>query len=232
MPVNPEQRRFTGGKILLAWSGGKDGALALHEIRKSGQYEIAALLTTVTREYDRISMHGVRRALLEAQAASVGLPLEEVFISPNASNEEYEANMRAALEKYKARGVSGAAFGDIFLEDLRKYREENLAKMGIRGVFPLWKRDTAALAREFVRLGFKAIVTCVDTKMLDGKFAGRLVDESFFADLPAGVDPCGENGEYHSFVFAGPLFSREILFTKGEVVLRENRFLYCDLIPA
>jgi uncharacterized protein (TIGR00290 family) len=220
------------GKILFAWSGGKDSALALHGIRQSGQYEVAALLTTVTEGYDRISMHGVRRALLEAQAESLRLPLEEVLISRNSSNAEYESKMRAALEKYRMQDISAVAFGDIFLEDVRKYREENLAKAGMRGVFPLWKRDTAELAREFVRLGFRAVVTCVDTKALGAEFAGRLLDERFFADLPAGVDPCGENGEYHSFVFGGPIFSREIRFTRGETVLREERFFYCDIIPA
>jgi len=221
-----------GGKILLAWSGGKDSALALYEIRKTGRYGIAALLTTVTEGYDRISMHGVRRVLLERQAESAGLPLETVFIQRNSSNEDYESRMRAALEKHRAQGVTGVAFGDIFLEDVRKYREDNLARAGMRGVFPLWKRDTAALARAFIRLGFKAIVTCADTKFLGGEFAGRLLDERFLADLPGGVDPCGENGEYHSFVFGGPVFSREIPFIRGETVLRENRFRYCDLIPA
>ncbi|MFH1539578.1 MAG: diphthine--ammonia ligase [bacterium] len=218
-------------KVICAWSGGKDSALALHEIRKSGKYEIVSLLTTVTEDYGRVSMHGVRRGLLERQAEALRLPLREILISKGASNEDYEAAMREALLEFKAGGVMSVVFGDIFLEDLKKYREDNLAKVGMNGIFPIWKRDTAGLAREFIAGGFKAIVTCVDTKALDGSFAGREIDKNFLADLPAGADPCGENGEFHSFVFDGPVFSEGIPVKKGKVVLRDGRFCFCDLVP-
>ncbi len=218
-------------KVLFAWSGGKDSAFALHEIRKNADIEIAALLTTVTTEYDRISMHGVRRALLEEQAESIGLPLEQVPISPGCSNDDYEARMREVLTRYSESGVSAVVFGDIFLEDLRKYREENLAKVGMQGIFPLWKKDTTELAREFIRLGFKAAISCVDSQAIDGSFAGRTLDEELLRDLPPTADPCGENGEFHSFVYDGPIFRRPILHTKGEVVLRDERFYFCDFIP-
>ena len=219
-------------KVILSWSGGKDSALALYELRASEDYEIAALLTTVTQDYDRVSMHGVRRVLLERQAQSLGLPLEMVFISKDTSNEEYESKIREVLLKYLTAGVRCAAFGDIFLEDLRKHREDNLSKIGIEGIFPVWKRDTAELAHTFIDLGFKAVVTCVDSSVLDKIFIGRAFDEQFLSELPSAVDPCGENGEFHSFVYDGPRFQEEILHTMGEVVLRENRFYYCDLMPA
>lgn len=217
-------------KVLLSWSGGKDSALALYEMQKTGNYQILALLTTVTQGYDRISMHGVRQILLERQAQSIGLSLKKIFISINATNEEYEAKMREGLLEFKRDGLSSVAFGDIFLQDVRKYREDNLAKLGIKGIFPLWKIDTTELARRFVLLGFKAAVSCVDSKVLDQSFAGRIIDEQFLAELPPGVDPCGENGEFHSFVFDGPIFERAISFTIGEVVLRDS-FCYCDLLP-
>jgi uncharacterized protein (TIGR00290 family) len=219
-------------KVLVSWSGGKDSALALYEILKDQNYQVSALLTTLTEDYDRISMHGVRRSLLERQAAALGFPLEKVLISKNASNEEYEASMGQVLAKFKAAGVDSVLFGDIFLEDLRKYREDKLATLGLQGIFPLWKRDTRDLARSLSTLGFKAITTCVDTSILDGKFVGRLIDEQFLSELPATVDACGENGEYHSFVYAGPIFKQSVAFTLGEIVLRENRFNYCDLLPA
>jgi uncharacterized protein (TIGR00290 family) len=218
-------------KVLVSWSGGKDSALALYEILKDQDYQVSALLTTLTGDYDRISMHGVRRSLLEQQAAALGFPLEKVLISKNASNEEYETNMGQVLAIYKAAGVGSVLFGDIFLEDLRKYREEKLAALGMQGIFPLWKRDTRELARSLTTLGFKAITTCVDTTLLDGKFVGRLIDQQFLSELPAAVDACGENGEYHSFVYSGPIFKQSIPFTLGEIVLRENRFSYCDLVP-
>lgn len=218
-------------KILLSWSGGKDSAFSLHELKKDNQFEIAALITTITDGYDRISMHGVRRTLLEQQAASLGIALEQVRISQNASNEEYEAKMRALLEKYLRMGVTKVAFGDIFLEDLRKYRENNLAKVGMAGVFPIWKRDTAAMAYEFISLGFRAVISCVDSQALDGKFAGRDFDAQLIGELPPSVDPCGENGEFHSFVYDGPIFRQPIPIRTGEIVLREGRFYYCDLIP-
>lgn len=217
-------------KALLSWSGGKDSALTLYEIQKNRDWQLAALLTTVTEGYDRVSMHGVRRILLERQAQSIGVPLQKIFISNNATNEEYEAKMREALIEFKRDGLSSVAFGDIFLQDVRKYREDNLARMGMKGIFPLWEMNTTELAKRFIRLGFKAVVTCVDSKVLDQSFAGRIIDEQFLAELPSGVDPCGENGEFHSFVFDGPIFEEPISFTIGEVVLRDS-FCYCDLLP-
>ncbi len=217
--------------MLLSWSGGKDSALALHEVQKDQEYEIVALLTTLTEDYDRISMHGVRRTLLERQASSLGFPLEEVFISKDASNEEYGSKMREVLESYLTAGVTAVVFGDIFLEDLRKYRERNLAEIGMKAVFPVWKRDTTELGRTFIDLGFRAIITCVDSQVLDRSFAGRPFDEQFLMDIPLGVDPCGENGEFHSFVFDGPIFREAIPCRKGRTVLRRSRFYYCDLMP-
>jgi uncharacterized protein (TIGR00290 family) len=218
--------------ILFSWSGGKDSAAALHEIRKDPNFRIAALLTTVTEDYDRISMHGVRRVLLERQAAALGLPLEIVLITKNATNEEYEASMGKVLAKYKKAGITSVAFGDIFLEDLRQYREEKLAQMDLKGIFPIWKRDTRELAQAFIQMGFKAITTCVDTQVLGEQFVGREIDQEFLSELPPTVDPCGENGEFHSFVHDGPVFKQPIRCTTGERVLREDRFYYCDLIPA
>jgi len=217
--------------VLVSWSGGKDSALALHEILKTKSYQISALVTTVTEDYDRISMHGVRRSLLERQAASLGFPLEKVFISKNASNQEYEAQMGQVLARYKTTGISSVVFGDIFLEDLRKYREAKLATLDMHGIFPIWKRDTRELARSLSVLGFKAITTCVDTNALGGQFVGRVIDEEFLSELPPTVDACGENGEFHSFVYDGPIFREKIAFKTGEVVLRDDRFCYCDLIP-
>ena len=218
--------------ILMSWSGGKDSALALYEILKNPDLRVAALLTTLTAGYDRISMHGVRRELLKQQADALGLPLEKIYISQNASNDEYEANMGQALARWQAAGVTAVAFGDIFLEDLRRYREEKLAGMGLKALFPIWKKDTRDLALSLTALGFKAVITCVDTTLLPGSFAGREIDAQFLSELPPGVDPCGENGEFHSFVSEGPLFSHKVAYTLGEIVLRENRFSYCDLIPA
>ena len=216
--------------VLFCWSGGKDSAMALHALRAARECRIAALLTTVTEEYDRISMHGVRRALLERQAESLGLPLHAVLIPPQCINATYEERMKEALAKHFARGVRRVAFGDIFLEDLRAYRENNLAKIGMQALFPIWKRDTRELAREFVRQGFRALTVCVDPRVLDASFAGRELDANFFADLPPGVDPCGENGEFHTFVFDGPVFKRPIAFRVGEKVLRDG-FCFCDLLP-
>ncbi len=219
-------------RVVLLWSGGKDSALALHEMRRAGEYEVAALLTTVTEEYDRVSMHGVRRSLLERQAASVGLPLTQVPIPRNCSNDEYATRMARACEELKGMGLRTAASGDIFLEDVRRYREGQLAEAGMRGVFPLWGRDSAQLARTFVAEGFAAVTVCVDAHALDAEWAGRIFDEAFLADLPPGVDPCGENGEFHTFVYDGPLFTERIAWVRGDVVLRDDRFYYCDLLPA
>jgi uncharacterized protein (TIGR00290 family) len=220
----------TKEKVLFTWSGGKDSALALYELQQSQEYKVVALLTTVTEGYDRISMHGVRRTLLQHQALSLGLPLEEVIISQQASNEEYESQMQQVLARYVIAGVQCVAFGDIYLQDLKAYREQNLARIGMKAVFPLWKRDTRELMRTFIDLGFKAVTVCVDTEALDGRFAGRELDDQFLRELPATVDPCGENGEYHSFVYDGPNFRRRVAWVKGEIVLRENRFCYCDLV--
>jgi uncharacterized protein (TIGR00290 family) len=206
--------------VLVSWSGGKDSALALYEMLKSGTCRVAALLTTVTEDYDRISMHGVRRVLLEQQVASLGFPLEKVLIPRNASNEDYDANLERALTKYRAQGVTSIVFGDIFLEDLRKYREDKLATVGMKGIFPLWMRDTKELAKSLFSFGFKAITTCVDTNVLGREFVGRAIDEQFLVDLPAFVDPCGENGEFHSFVFDGPILNGAVRFSVGEKVLR------------
>jgi uncharacterized protein (TIGR00290 family) len=216
--------------VLFCWSGGKDSAMALHALQSAREYRVTALLTTVTEENDRISMHGVRRVLLERQAESVGLPLHAVLIPPQCVNTTYEARMKEALSEHLARGVQRVAFGDIFLEDLRIYRQRNLAQLGMEALFPIWKRDTRELAREFVRLGFRAIAVCVDPRVLDPSFAGRLLDESFFAGLPPGVDPCGENGEFHTFVFDGPIFQKPIHFLIGEKVTRDG-FCFCDLSP-
>jgi uncharacterized protein (TIGR00290 family) len=219
-------------QVLLSWSGGKDAALALCELRASEEYEVTALLTSVTEEYDRITMHGVRRTLLEQQAKALGLLLHTVFISAANTDGEYRAKMRAALQRHVNAGISCVAFGDIFLEDLRKYREENLAEIDLRGVFPLWKRDTAELAHSFIEAGFEAVVISVDGQHLDGSFVGRRFDEQFLSDLPPAVDPCGENGEFHSFVYDGPIFDDAVSYRKGGVVLRDNRFYYCDLLPS
>lgn len=217
-------------EALFCWSGGKDSAHALYEVRRNKEYEIVALLVTVNEDYDRVSMHGVRRILIEQQVRSIGLPIEEVFVPKSSTNEEYESRMGQTLKRWQRDGVNTAVFGDIFLEDLRKYREANLAQIGMKAVFPLWGRDTGELFKSFITLGFKAVVTCVDTKALDKRFIGRTLDEEFLAELPSGVDPCGENGEFHSFVYDGPIFQQPIDFTLGERVLRDS-FYYCDLVP-
>ena len=218
-------------KIIFSWSGGKDSALALYEIKREKKYEIVALLTTVTKDYDRISMHGVRQKLLQLQSESLDFPLKKVFISKNKSQEEYEDKMRDTLLECQKEGANSVVCGDIFLEDLRKYREENLAKIDMKGIFPLWKKNTKELASRFINLGFKAIVTCVDSRILDKKFAGRNFDKSFLSELPDNIDPCGENGEFHSFVYDGPVFKERVGCKTAEIVLRDNRFYYCDLIP-
>jgi uncharacterized protein (TIGR00290 family) len=217
-------------KVLVGWSGGKDSAIALYEIQRSQKYEIVSLLTTITEDYDRVSMHGVPRILVEKQASALGLPLEEVFISKSCSDEEYASKMKETLTKFKQAGVSAVVFGDVFLEDVRKYREENLSKIEMKGIFPIWGRDTAELVGSFLNLGFQAITTCVDSKLLDKRFIGRVVDKRFLDLLPPDVDPGGENGEFHSFVFDGPIFKKRINCAPGEVVLRDG-FYFCDLLP-
>jgi uncharacterized protein (TIGR00290 family) len=217
--------------ILLAWSGGKDSSLALCEIREAGELSVAALLTTVSEDHNRVSMHGVRKEPLESQARAIGYSLEPVLIPRTCTNEEYETLMRSVLEGWVRRGVTGVAFGDLFLEDIRAYREHNLDQVGMEAVFPLWGSDTTALASRFIDLGFRAIVTCVDGEALDGSFVGRDYDEQFLRDLPDSVDPCGENGEFHTFVYDGPLFPEPLDIVRGEVVVREDRFHFCDLLP-
>ena len=217
-------------KVLFCWSGGKDSALSLYEIQRDEKYEIVSLLTTITEDYDRVSMHGVPRILVEQQAYSLGLPIAEVFISKSCSNEEYESKMREVLTRFKLEGISSVVFGDIFLEEVRKYREANLSKLGLKGIFPIWGRDTAELTRSFIELGFQAVITCIDSRVLDKKFVGQILDKHFLAELPSGVDPAGENGEFHSFVFGGPIFKKRIAYSLGEVVLRDS-FYFGDLLP-
>ena len=212
----------------LSWSGGKDSALALWTLRRQ-QLEPEALITTVTEGYERISMHGVRRELLARQAEALGIPLVEVVIPPACSNDIYETRMAQAFAAAPLAGVEAVAFGDLFLEDVRAYREGRLAAAGKHALFPLWGRDTAELARTFVTAGFEAILVCVDPRALDPSFAGRRYDQRLLAELPPAVDPCGENGEFHTFVDAGPIFSAPIACTIDEVVERDG-FIFCDLL--
>jgi len=218
--------------VVLAWSGGKDSALALAALQADPNYRVVALLTTVTTSYDRVSIHGVRRTVLRAQVEALGLPLYEAAIPPDASNENYERSLAAALDQIQAvhLGTRHIAFGDLFLADVRAYREALLPRLGWTSVFPLWAHDTARLAREFIAAGFRAILCCVDTSQLAATFAGRAFDDQLLADLPAEVDPCGERGEFHTCVFDGPVFRRGISLSRGELVLRDNRFQYCDLL--
>jgi uncharacterized protein (TIGR00290 family) len=249
----PSAPNMTKEKIILCWSGGKDSALALHRILQDGRYAVTTLLTTCNAHFQRVSMHGVRLELVEEQARSIGLPLEKVFVSQRSSNAEYQEKMSACLLAHKALGVTACAFGDIFLEDLRRWREENLAIVGLRGIFPLWKIDSRELMREFLALGFGSTLCCVNDAYLGQDAVGRNIDADFFASLPPGVDPCGENGEFHSFAFAGPIFSRPVKFKIGEKVYRPveitnpsdskvsyvhqsgprqtKGFWFCDLLP-
>ncbi|MGH7457773.1 MAG: diphthine--ammonia ligase [Longimicrobiaceae bacterium] len=217
--------------VVIGWSGGKDSVLALQELLRGERYRVAALLTTLTEGYDRISVHGVRRELLHRQAASLELPLAEVWIPPECSNQLYEERMSGALNRQRERGVRRAVFGDLFLQDVRAYRERLLERAGVEAVFPLWGRDTGELARAFVDDGFQARVVCVDSEQIDPSFAGRPYDHAFLADLPESADWCGENGEFHTFVHAGPLFRAPVPLGMGERVLRQARFQYCDLLP-
>jgi uncharacterized protein (TIGR00290 family) len=218
-------------KAVLSWSSGKDSAFALHEVRRAGAYEIVAVLTTVTADYQRVSMHGVREELLDSQLLSVRLPCRKILIPSPCPNTVYEREMASALAEFKLRDVRHVVFGDLFLQDLRAYREARLAEIGMHGVFPLWMRDTAALACEMLAAGIRATLTCVDLKKLDASFAGRSFDRSLLATLPTGIDPCGENGEFHTFVSAGPMFEKPIPILPGEVVIREG-FAFADLLPA
>ena len=218
----------------MSWSGGKDSAIALHELLRSDAYEVVSLLTTVSEEYRRISHHGVREELLDAQAAAIGLPLDKVYLPSGegrgCTNEVYESIMKAVMLAYLGQGVRTVAFGDLFLEDLRAWREVNLAKAGMRGLFPIWKRDTTEMAHEVIRLGYKAYLSCVEA-VVGVNVVGRLYDEKFLSDLPPTIDPCGENGEFHSFVFDGPIFKTPVAVTVGERVIRDGRH-YADLLSA
>ena len=220
--------------VLVAWSGGKDSALALRAVLADPTLSVEALLTTVTREYDRISVHGVRRSLLRAQVAALSLPLVEMEIPADCSNATYEESFAATLRAARERNdrVNRCVFGDLFLEDVRRYREERLTPLGWQGEFPLWGQDTASVARGFIDDGFRAVVVCVDLGVLAPSFSGREYDASFIADLPRDVDPCGENGEFHTFVYDGPLFRERVELTIGERVTRDERFVYTDLVPA
>ncbi|HYR12236.1 MAG TPA: hypothetical protein VEQ60_30900 [Longimicrobium sp.] len=220
--------------IILSWSGGKDSTLALARLREDPRVQIIGLLTTVTAGYDRVSIHGVRRALLHAQAHALGVPVHEVTLQPDSSNEAYDAALARALGEIRERqpAVRRVAFGDIFLQDVRQYREERIAALGFDGIFPLWGEPTDALAREVVECGIRARLVCIDTHALSAAFAGRAYDAALLAELPASIDPCGENGEFHTFVADGPGFRAPIPYHVGEVVMRNDRFAYCDLIPA
>ncbi|KXH78723.1 Dph6-related ATP pyrophosphatase [Chryseobacterium kwangjuense] len=231
-------------KAIFNWSSGKDSALALYKTLQEENFEIIALLTSINEEFQRISMHGVHVSLLEKQAESLGFDLIKMEIPKEPSMEQYREIMAMKMNQIQARGVTHSIFGDIFLEDLRKYREDQLKEIGMEAVFPLWKQNTSDLIREFLRLGFKTIVTCVNETYLDKSFAGRIIDENFISDLPENVDPCGENGEFHTFTFDGPLFKVPVQFETGETVKKtypkpkatpededgDYVFWFCDLI--
>jgi len=217
-------------RVLLSWSGGKDSALALYMLQKRDDFQVVGLLTTITEEYHRVSMHGVRQILVEKQADELGLPLMKVLIPRNGGEDEYRSRMRQAMLQAKGDGIEGVAFGDISLEDVRKYREERLAEVKMKALFPLWGSKTAEMAAYFIQEGFQAIVSCVDSRRLAKESAGRLIDQRFLEELPADVDPSGENGEFHTFVFWGPLYRRAVPFRRGRLVLRDS-FYFRDLLP-
>jgi uncharacterized protein (TIGR00290 family) len=231
-------------RAYMNWSGGKDSALCLYKALRSGQYSISHLLTSVNAIHDWVSMHGVRRSLLQAQARAIGIELTTIELPEQPDMQLYEQAMLKKVSELKNAGCNHALFGDIFLEDLRAYREQKLKEVGIRCIFPLWKQDTTTLVKEFIELGFRAIVVCIHEKYLDKSFCGRVIDEAFLQELPKNVDPCGENGEFHSFVFEAPIFNKPIAFMKGELVYRKYRaagqdgqesetgFYFCDLLPA
>jgi uncharacterized protein (TIGR00290 family) len=216
-------------KAWLAWSSGKDSAWALHVARQSGEFDIVALLTTINRTHSRVAMHAVRESLVEMQAAAAGLPLVKVYIPALCRNEDYEQAMSIAMLRARADGVLHVIFGDLFLEDIRAYREKQLASCGMTGVFPLWRIDTRKLAEEMLAAGLSARITCVDPAKLDRSFAGRRFDAELLARLPPGVDPCGENGEFHTFACAGPMFQEPVSVSVGEIVERDG-FVYADLL--
>jgi len=218
-------------KTLLSWSSGKDSAWALHVLRAGGEHEIAGLITTINQAAERVAMHAVRRQLLQQQASAAGLALWEVPIPSPCSNEEYERAMRALVDRAEAAGVEAVAFGDLFLEDVRAYRERQLATTRLVPLFPLWGRDTAALAREMIAGGLRARITCVDPRAIAPSFAGREFDAALLDDLPPDADPCGERGEFHTFAYAGPMFRAPIAVANG-VVLERDGFVFADLLPA
>jgi len=231
-------------KAIFNWSSGKDSALALYKTLKEDQFEVHTLLTSINEEFQRISMHGVHVSLLEKQAESLGLPLIKMELPKEPSMEEYREIMSKTMNEIQSQGITHSIFGDIFLEDLRKYREDQLQSIGMKAVFPLWKQNTSHLINEFLDLGFKTIVTCVNETYLDKSFAGRIIDQNFIKDLPENVDPCGENGEFHTFTFDGPIFTNPIEFEIGETLKKtypkpksdendfagEYVFWFCDLI--
>jgi uncharacterized protein (TIGR00290 family) len=213
--------------VVLSWSGGKDSAMALHTLLRSDTYEVVSLLTSVSQEFRRISHHGVRESLLDAQAAAIGLPLRKVYLPAGpagaCTNEVYETIMAKVMSEYLSDGISTVAFGDLFLEDLRTWREANLGRSGMRGIFPIWNLETSALAHEVISLGYRARLSCVEER-LGPSFAGREYDQELLRDLPAGVDPCGENGEFHSFVYDGPIFRSAVAVRVEETVRRDGRY--------
>lgn len=220
--------------VVMSWSGGKDSAMALHELLRDDNYEVVSLLTTVSEQFLRISHHGVRESLLDGQAEAIGIPLRKVYLpsgpAGGCTNEVYESIMKEVMLTYLGDGVRTVAFGDLFLEDLRAWREANLAKVGMRGLFPIWNRDTTKIAQGIIELGYKAYLCCVEAEA-GLEFAGRLFDAEMLRVLPPGVDPCGENGEFHSFVFDGPIFKKVVAVTVGDRVTRDGRY-YADLLPA
>ncbi|HEY1614286.1 MAG TPA: hypothetical protein VGF97_11390 [Rhizomicrobium sp.] len=217
-------------RVVLSWSGGKDCCLALDKLRQGSDLEVVGLLTTLTGDFDRVSMHGVRRAILERQAERLGLPLHIVEISHGAGNEEYESQTARALEALRDQGITAVVFGDLFLRDVRLYRERMLAPLALEALFPLWGMDTRALLGAFIDRGYRAVIVCVDPSRLAPSFAGRVIDATFADSLPDSVDPCGENGEFHTFVFDGPLFRAPVEFVPGHIVCRDS-FWFCDLLP-
>jgi len=217
-------------RVALSWSSGKDSAWSLHLLKQDPQIEVIALLTTLNEEFDRVAMHAVRRELLEAQSRAAGLPLLSIPLPWPCSNQEYESRMRAACDRALAEGVDAIAFGDLFLTDIRAYREKQLTGTGLEPIFPVWKIPTRQLANDMIAAGLRAKLTCVDPRVLDRRFAGRDFDSGLLADLPPSVDPCGENGEFHTFVYAGPMFQQPISVAPGEIVDREG-FVFADFVP-
>jgi uncharacterized protein (TIGR00290 family) len=218
-------------KVLLSWSSGKDSAWSLYLLQQQAGYEIAGLLTTFNRKADRVAMHGVRRSLVQAQAEAAGIPLWEVPLPWPCSNDDYESAMRGACEKAIDAGIEAVAFGDLFLTDIRAYREKQLQNTGLQPLFPVWGLPTKDLAQQMIASGLRAKLTCIDCQQLAAEFAGRDFDMRLLTELPASVDPCGENGEFHSFVYAGPMFRHEVPIEVGEIVQRD-RFTFADLLPA